>query len=470
VLASITEFIAHFHPLLVHLPIGFLLAALLLQWLSAKEKYSSLQPAIPVIFLWGAISATISCITGYLLSISDDYDHGLIGWHQWMGISVAIISWLVWLKQRKSGLPINKTILSVLLLILILVTGHLGGSLTHGSDYLTKPLANIFKKDSLPATAIKPLPDVQEAIVYRDIIQPILQTKCYSCHGANKQKGKLRMDDELLLMKGGKDGKIIEPGNADNSRMIKRLLLPVDNEDHMPPKEKPQPSGTQIALLHWWISNGADFTKKVKEVNQPDKIKPVLLALQNAPEVKNVVTGIPAKPVERADDKILEQLKHKGVVVLPVAKNSNYLMANFISDTMISKEELQELLSLKEQLIWLKVGYTNLHDSDMAFIAQLHNLTRLSAEHTAISDKGVAQLKSLQNLQYLNLVGTKVTAEGVLQLKEIKTLLSLFLYQTNVSKADWPALQNTFPKTKIDSGGYTIEALATDTMEVKQKK
>jgi len=148
VLASITEFIAHFHPLLVHLPIGFLLAGLLLQWLSGKDKYVSFKPAIPVLLLWGAIAATISCITGYLLSISDDYDQGLVNWHQWMGISVAVISWFVWLKQRNSRLPLSKTILSVVLLLLIFITGHLGGSLTHGSDYLTKPLGDIFKNDS----------------------------------------------------------------------------------------------------------------------------------------------------------------------------------------------------------------------------------------------------------------------------------------------------------------------------------
>ncbi|MDP4261414.1 MAG: c-type cytochrome domain-containing protein [Bacteroidota bacterium] len=469
-LASIIEFIAHFHPVLVHLPIGFLLAGLLLQWLSGKDKYVSLRPAIPVILLGGAVGATISCITGYLLSVSDDYDLVLINWHQWMGISVGIISWFVWLKQRNSGKPFSKTILSVVLFLLILVTGHLGGSLTHGSDYLTKPLGDIFKGDSIPATVIKPLPDVQEALIYENIVRPILQTKCYSCHGANKQKGKLRMDDTLMLMKGGKDGKVIISGNAGNSEIIKRLLLPVDNEGHMSPKEKPQPSENQVALLYWWINNGASFTKKVKETDQPDRIKPVLLALQNEPEVKSAVTSIPAKPVKKADDKMMEQLKRKGIVVLPVAQNSNYLMADFISDTLITNDDLRLLLSLKEQLIWLKIGNTNLNDTDMTLISQLHNLTRLSIEHTVISDKGIIQLKSLQKLQYLNLVGTRVTAAGVLQLKEIKTLLSLFLYQTNVSKADWPALQNAFPKTQVDSGGYSLETLPTDTMEVKAKK
>ena len=48
-LLSIPEFIGHFHPLLVHLPIGILLTGLFLQWLSRKEKYKNLQEAVPVV-------------------------------------------------------------------------------------------------------------------------------------------------------------------------------------------------------------------------------------------------------------------------------------------------------------------------------------------------------------------------------------------------------------------------------------
>jgi Leucine-rich repeat (LRR) protein len=252
--------------------------------------------------------------------------------------------------------------------------------------------------------------------------------------------------------------------------MIKRLLLPVDNDDHMPPKEKSQPSESQIALLHWWITNGADFTKKVKDINQSEKLKPILLALQEAPVIENKLSSVPEKTVEKADANIIEKLKDRGIIVLPVVQNNNYLMANFVTDMVVDNEELRLLLALKKQLIWLKLGNTNLSDSNMAAIAQLRNLTRLSLEHTAISDKGVQQLKPLQNLQYLNLVGSKVTAQGVLQLKGLKELHSLFLYQTNVNKADWAALQNIFPETQIDSGGYSVAMLATDTTEVKAKK
>ena len=62
--------------------------------------------------------------------------------------------------------------------------------------------------------------------------------------------------------------------------MIERLLLPADDEDHMPPKEKPQLTQGEISLLHWWINTGADFNKKIKELPQTSQVKPILLALQ----------------------------------------------------------------------------------------------------------------------------------------------------------------------------------------------
>ncbi len=355
-------------------------------------------------------------------------------------------------------------------MFLIFVTGHLGGSLTHGSDYLSKPLADIFGKDTIASTVIKPVPNVQEAYVYSDVIKPILQTKCYSCHGANKQKGKLRMDDSLLLMKGGKDGKVINPGNAKASAMIKRLLLPVDNEDHMPPKEKSQPSESQIDLLEWWISQGANFGKKVKEISQTDKIKPILFALQKTNITEKKSFDIPEGTVGKADGSIVEKLKTRGAVVLPISQNSNWIKANFVIDTLINAEDLQLLLGLKKQLIWLKIGNTNLNDSDMNVISQLKNLMFLNMEHTNITDIGLREIQSLKRLNYLNLVGTKVTMKGILQLKELTSLRSVYLFQTDVKKAEWNTLRTAFPKTQIDSGGYVVPLLPTDTTIVKAKK
>ena len=135
-LLSITEFIGRFHPLFVHLPIGILLLALLLQWLSQKEKYTISHSVLVIIWSIGIISAIVSCITGYLLSLKGEYDATTVNLHMWMGIAVAVVSLLIGIKVYYKRLDKVFKIAAVALLILISTTGHFGGSLTHGDDYL----------------------------------------------------------------------------------------------------------------------------------------------------------------------------------------------------------------------------------------------------------------------------------------------------------------------------------------------
>ena len=461
-----SESIGHFHVVLVHLPIGILLLACVFQWLETRPKFASLHTATTIALMIGMICAILSALTGYLLSFSGDYDEGLVITHQWFGISVAAVSIAMFYYHSKSAPFKTKVSISILLFVLIIITGHLGGSLTHGSDYLTKS----WNLSSDTVVQRKPIPNVQEALVYSDIIQPVLQSKCYSCHGKNKQKGKLRMDDSLRLMKGGKDGPVIIPGNAEKSEMAKRLSLPRDDDDHMPPKEKPQPTQQEIALIHWWIASGAPLDKKVKQLEQPEELKPALLALQKVDVKKVIVPDLPSKPVSKANDDAIKKLKDIGVVVEPVAQNTNYLSANFVTVTNPGNREIQLLLPLKEQLIELKLGSSSITDSALLVIAQFENLMRLQLDYTKITDKGLANLTALQNLRYLNLVGTAVTEKGVLQLKDLKSLRSIYLYQTMVKKSEWNDLKKAFPKTFIDSGGYTVPFLPTDTIEVKPPK
>src|ERR1700755_443771 len=105
---SLTGLIGRFHPVLVHLPIGILLLACFFQWLTLKNRFTVLQPAIPVAMFWGMISAIASCISGFLLSRTGDYDDQLVGRHQWMGIVVAIISLVLYIMYR---LPVRESIL-----------------------------------------------------------------------------------------------------------------------------------------------------------------------------------------------------------------------------------------------------------------------------------------------------------------------------------------------------------------------
>jgi len=299
----------------------------------------------------------------------------------------------------------------------------------------------------------------------------LFQARCYTCHGPNKKKGKLRLDTPEFILLGGEDGKALVPGKPDEGEMIKRLLLPLNNKDHMPPAEKTQLTQNEITLLHWWISTGADFTKKIKDLPQTDKIKPVLDALQTGSSGNdNPQADVPQTEVKKANDTAIAKLKNAGLIVVPVTQNSNYISVSFVTVSSGVDTLLKLLEPIQQQLVWLNLGNSNVTDTGMRIIGRLTNITRLHLNNTAITDSGLAQLKADTNLHYINLVHTSVTASGIAALKNLKNLRSIYLYQSAVDRTEWPALKKLFPKTLLDSGGYTVPTLVTDTTEVKLPK
>jgi mono/diheme cytochrome c family protein len=463
---SIFDFVGRFHPLAVHLPIGFLLLGIVFLWLSRSGRYDIPPHVLRLIWLLGALSAAASAVTGYLLSLTADYDASTVNWHMYMGIAVTIVSFLLFINPTVSNRKIS-FVLSALLLVLLTVTGHLGGTLTHGEGYLTGEGDDA----EIAAPPAKNIADIQEAKLYDDVLQPIFQTKCYNCHGPQKQKGKLRMDDPQWIKKGGKNGETIIAGEPDKSEMMIRLLLPENDKKHMPPKQKAQLTEKEIDLLHWWIVQGASFDKKVKELPQNDTIKPVLLSFQgnNSQPVKATLS-IPAEPVEAADPKAMQALKDRGIMVMPVASGSNYLAVNFVAVPNVTRQDLDLLSALQKQLVSLKMGHTNITDSALLVVGKCSQLMFLQLNNTNITDIGVSFLSSLKNLRSLNIVGTGISIKGIGALQKLSSLQALYLYRSRVSAADWPALKKMFPAADLDTGGYSLEKLATDTVFLKPPK
>jgi mono/diheme cytochrome c family protein len=459
-LITISEAIGRFHPVLVHLPIGVLLIAVLFHWLSDNPKYGVSAQVVKLLYGIGIGGALLSAITGFLLSNSGEYDESTVALHMWLGIFTTALSLLVFarLAQQKK----DAKWLSLLLLLFLSLTGHFGGSLTHGADYLTAA----WVKEKM--VAVKPITNVQQAAVYADVVQPMLQSRCYNCHGAQKKKGGLRMDTEAYLLKGGKGGEIIRSGNAAESELIKRLLLPREHEDHMPPKQKPQLTEQQVALLHWWIEQGAPFDKKVAELQQPEAVKPILAALQRSATTPTLALT-PKEKVPPADANAIKALQEKGVVVLPIDKESPWLALNFVT-AHFTNADAALLLPLKKQLLVAKLNDMPIDDVTLNVLAQCTNIAVLQLNNTAITDKGVAKLQALSNLRSLSVTGTKVSAAGVAALRRLPHLQNLYLYQTAASGKEALKLKALFPKTALDTGGYTLATLAADTTEVQPAK
>jgi mono/diheme cytochrome c family protein len=112
-----------------------------------------------------------------------------------------------------------------------------------------------------------------DPMVYTGIVKPILSDTCVSCHGEKKQKKKLRLDSLEAIMKGGKDGVVVVPGNVDKSDLMDRITLDLNDDDHMPPKGKPQLNDKQILILKWWVKAGAPGDVPLSSVKMPDAVK-----------------------------------------------------------------------------------------------------------------------------------------------------------------------------------------------------
>lgn len=465
-LLTITEFIGRFHPVVVHLPIGILLLALLLQLLFRKEPHPAVHRMLKITWITGVASAFVAAITGFLLSVSAEYDDTAVALHMWMGIALLLLSMYLTVRVVNRKFTAADKFSSFFLLLAVMLTGHFGGSLTHGAGYLTGG-GQAVADDS---AVFRPIASIPEAQVYTEIVQPVLQTRCYNCHGAQRQKGKLRMDAPQHLLKGGKNGEIIVPGSAEESEMIRRILLPKADKKRMPPKKEPQLSSGQEELLQWWVDQGAPFDKKVKELEMTEKVRAYLVALQKNHPPPASISLLPEEPVQPADTKLLEPLRKIGVVILPVAQNSNYLTANFVTASGITAADMQQLLPLKRHLVSIKLGNTTVGDSALAVIGQLTALRLLQLNHASVTDKGLPHLAGLQHLVSLNLVGNRVTLAGLKQLKSLRKLSSLYLYQTGIGSQDTARLQQMFPETAIDLGGYQVPLLPSDTTEVQYKK
>jgi uncharacterized membrane protein len=457
------DFTGRLHPAIVHLPIGILLLGCLFELFTKSNRYTFFRPVIQTMIFWGMVSAVAAVVSGLLLERSGEYEEEFVGPHEWAGISAAVLSLTLYVLYRKNVRRNLLKIFSGILLLVVGLTGHLGGNVTRGPEFLTEP----FTQSSNKTITIKPIPNIQHAAAFNDVVQPILKEGCYNCHGPNKQKGKLRFDEKEAIIKGGKNGKTVIAGKPEDSEMIKRLLLPIDHEDHMPPKNKAQLTKHQISVLQWWVNSGADFNKKVSELKQPENVKPVLLAMETgivAPDTE--LTEVPEEPVNAADSTVIKKLFADGVMVMPVARNSNYLSANFITAAGKADTLIKSLEPLKKQLISLKLDQSNVNDSSLTNVSGLSNLRRLQLSNTSISDAGLAKLKNLKELGSLNLVGTKVTAKGIMQIKDLKALKYLYLYKTSITAAERDELKKSFPETTLDFGNYALPMLATDTTEV----
>lgn len=455
-------FLGRFHPLLVHLPIGILLLAAIMEFVSRKEKYKHLDGATQFVLLIGAISAVASAFLGYLLSLGGDYAEGTLFWHKWLGIALAIFAIVAYFakagKLSKIKLPAAKLNagLAIAIMVLMTITGHLGGSLTHGSSYLIyyapQPIRALAGLPSRVKEKRPPVTNLDSAELFADVIMPIMEDRCESCHNPGKKKGGLDLSTKEKILEGGKHGEVITPGDAGDSDLHYRITLDEDDEDAMPPEGKRRLTEDQITLIEWWIDQGADFDKKVADVEIEDEMKS-LIAQAVGLESKEGESGLLASQIEPASQEAITDMQNQGFKVYQIAQEINYLDVDFsLADTTLGGDQIKSLLDAKEQIVWLNLSRSTITDDGLQTVGQLPNLLKLRLDQTEVTDAGIAHLTNLKQLEYLNLYGTKVGDGIVEHIKQLPNLKKLFLWQTNITEEAVSELRAAMPELDINTG------------------
>lgn len=484
---NLVLFAGSFHPVLVHFPIGLLILAALLELLHRyEERFSFLEPAVPVVLLLGTVSAVAAVGAGWFLSLTGGYQESILGWHRWLGIGVAIGGAAAWLlgrecRRESPRVPfVDSAYLAVLLITVSMVgvTGHLGGSLTHGAGFLTRylpdPVAGWVGGSGYGRVSQVPTP-VDSAYVYRDLIQPVLQDRCVECHGSSTTEGGLRLDGREYIVEGGDDGTVIQPGSPDESALVERVTLPLYHDDRMPPEGHEPLSVERTELLRWWIANGASFDARVADIDEeatPTSVKTVLARLSRPSE--EVRTGIYAEDVAPPDSSVIVGLADAPLRIRRMSGSDPFLEVEFTAavDT-VGPELLSRLEGLAPQIAWLDLSGTVVPAESFEVIGGMPHLTRLYLQDARIEESGLRELEECRFLEYVNLVASNVSDEGLAYLSSVNSLRTIYLWKTDVTDPGVDSLRAHVSGVEVNRGASlvvrdstSVDTVRTDTVSV----
>lgn len=472
---DMVRFIGHFHPLLLHLPIG-VFALIIVQELGAifgKRHHGEVaNPSLFPLF-FGAAGAIVAVLAGFMLfQGGEEYaGNALAERHLWGGIAFAASAVITFImKAWTVALRSNPAFYRLLLFASVGVmsfASHDGATITHGEGYVTQfapdPIRAVLGLETKGPDADKPVPvkKVEDRVVYADVVAPILERRCSQCHKESKMKGKFRMDTYELLVKGGKEGAGIEPGKSAKSNILIRMGLPMDDEEHMPPEGKSQIEAQEIAIIKWWIDNGADPVKTIKEFEVP---APLLEAITKIAPSAGVTSKVPPQTVENPHPAPTGPNEALVKVVAGIAKefpgaltfeSQGSSMLTFTAVSLRSNLDdaaFEKLEPVTPQLVTVDLSATKITDQAVAQLAAAKNLRMIRLSETGITDTSIDTLLKLSELESINLYGTKVTDAGVSKLSALPKLKRLYLWKTSVSPETIKALKEKLPNCEIITG------------------
>lgn len=436
-LADVLAVFGRMHPLLLHLPIGMLLGLGLLEWFAARRGQAPMARGVVLIV---AISAILGAASGWMLHEEDGYASSFaLEWHERLGIATAFGAlFSVVLRFRGKITPYRWMLL--LTIALMVPAGHFGAEMTHGKGFLWEPLQE--EEATEPPTMPEPSAEGLATMAsYEQHVAPLLKARCTKCHGARKVKGELRLDSPEAILAGGETGAAL---GADGE-FVRRLELPLEHDDHMPPDSKTQLTEQELDLLQVWIAQDAPFTGE--------------FAFAEATTHGNAATAEALAPEEQDGNDPIYDLAIAGLNASlahwqPVEPGSKQLWISFAPFTENANDEIVEQLlgTIPEYIEELNLGRTRITGSTMNLVGAMSNLRSLNLAQTPLGDWDIGLLEGHQHLEDLVLSQTQITDASAEVFLSMPNLSELYLWGTGFSTKGIADLREQLPEVMIDFG------------------
>jgi uncharacterized membrane protein len=274
-------FLGRYHVLALHVPIGVILAVALLEILARfAPRFQSLRAASP--FLWGvaAVSAIGTVALGFMHVSEGGFDGPSVSRHMVFGSSVALVATATWGLALFARPLFERAAMwaGLALVFLVSATGHYGGNITHGSTYLVEYAPGFIRALHDGGGGRSRVTDLAQADPFLDVVKPILDRRCASCHNDDRRRGELSMTTYEQLMAGGEFLPVIVAGDAEASQLIQRIVLYPGHEDFMPAEGKTPLTGRQTEILRWWVNAGAPANTTMASLELAPEVEALLRA------------------------------------------------------------------------------------------------------------------------------------------------------------------------------------------------
>jgi mono/diheme cytochrome c family protein len=436
--AAWRQFVGRFHLLTVHFPIALLLLVPVLELAGRNGRLPHLRASVDFVLALATMSSLAAATLGWCLARSGGYSGRLVTQHMWGGVSVAAACWMCWMlcgQFRGPRLDLVYALGLLTTVVLVSWTGYRGGQLSQGEHHLTEQMpAGLRKLIGLPVST-EPIKRSDPAFFYGAHVEPIFIENCYSCHGAEKQKGRLRLDSYDSLLLGGKHGAVIKAGNVKGSELFRRITLPPSDDDAMPPQDKRRLSANEVKLIELWIAAGASATLPANAIKDaPTNAGPVVVEV-SFPEIDPAAVTKLRAPLAP----VVAQLKKRFPNVLNYESRSsaNLVINASLLGARFGDKDVAALKPLGRQIAIADLSGTAVTDRSAASFAAMTNAREIRLMHTKITDKTVLALGGLDHLESLNLFGTAVTPACLTVVAHLPNLRHLYVGASKIP-ADVP--------------------------------